>query len=99
MSPTTGRGGDDGSVLQMQSEPIWHRWVEPPTIIAIVAAAATVYGTQVLQTERVEALRVQVERIEREYQRRDVLAEQLRSINERLYGIERTLGSDRSTTR
>jgi phosphopantothenate synthetase len=42
-----------------------------------------------------DGMRVRLEAVERDYQRRDVLAEQLRNINERLYSIEQKLG-DRS---
>jgi hypothetical protein len=35
---------------------------------------------------------VRLEAVERDYQRRDVLAEQLRNINDRLYAIEQKLG-------
>jgi hypothetical protein len=73
----------------------WRQWVQPPTVITLIVAAATVYGSQVIQAERLETMRAKVEAIERDYQRRDVLAEQLRSIDGRLYTIEQKLG-DRS---
>ena len=77
----------------------WAQWVQPPTIITLVVAAATVYGAQVIQSERLETMRSKVEAIERDYQRRDVLAEQLRSIDGRLYVIEQKLGERGSSRR
>jgi hypothetical protein len=77
----------------------WAQWVQPPTIITLVVAAATVYGAQVIQSERLETMRSKVEAIERDYQRRDVLAEQLRSIDSRLYVIEQKLGERGSSRR
>lgn len=74
----------------------WQQWVQPPTVITLIVAAATVYGSQVIQSERLETMRAKVEAIERDYQRRDVLAEQLRSIDGRLYAIEVKLGTERS---
>jgi Tfp pilus assembly protein PilO len=71
------------------------QWTAPPTVIAVVVAVTTLYGGWVVQQERLDALRMRIEVVEREYQRRDVLAEQLRSMNERLYSIEQKLG-DRS---
>lgn len=72
----------------------WSQWTTPPTVITLIVAAATVYGTQVIQAERLEAMRAKVEAIERDYQRRDVLSERLRSIDDRLLVIERALASD-----
>ena len=72
----------------------WAQWTTPPTVITLIVAAATVYGTQVIQAERLEAMRAKVEAIERDYQRRDVLSERLRSIDDRLLVIERALASD-----
>ena len=72
----------------------WAQWVQPPTVITLIVAAATVYGSQVIQAERLETMRAKVEAIERDYQRRDVLAEQLRSIDGRLYVIEQKLGTE-----
>jgi len=76
-----------------QGDPYWLQWVQPPTVIAIVVSAATVYGAGVIQAERIDAMRGRIEQIERDYQRRDVLAEQLRSIDARLYQIEVKLGN------
>jgi hypothetical protein len=73
----------------------WSQWTAPPTIIAAMVAAGTMYGGGVVQQERMDGMRVRLEAVERDYQRRDVLAEQLRNINERLYAIEQKLG-DRS---
>ena len=84
---------DDDAMEQPRS--YWQQWVQPPTVITLIVAAATVYGSQVIQAERLETMRAKVEAIERDYQRRDVLAEQLRSIDGRLYTIEQKLG-DRS---
>lgn len=72
----------------------WAQWTQPPTIITLVVAAATVYGSQVIQAERLDAMRAKVEAIERDYQRRDVLAERLQSIDERLRSIESAIASD-----
>jgi hypothetical protein len=66
----------------------WHQWLQPPTVITLIVAAATVYGSQVIQAERLETMRQKVDAIERDYQRRDVIAEQLRSIDARLFVIE-----------
>jgi Tfp pilus assembly protein PilO len=55
-------------------------------------AVVTMYGSWVVQAERLETVRAQVESIKQDYQRRDVLAEQLRNINDRLYSIEQKLG-------
>lgn len=78
-------GGHDGGY--------WRQWFQPPTVITLVVAAATVYGSQVIQAERLETMRSKVEAIERDYQRRDVLAERLQSIDGRLLKIEVTLGA------
>lgn len=72
----------------------WAQWLQPPTVITLVVAAATVYGAQVIQSERLEAMRAKVEAIERDYQRRDVLAERLQSIDERLRSIESAIALD-----
>lgn len=73
----------------------WQQWLQPPTVIAIVVAAVTMYGAYVLQSERIETMRAKVDAIERDYQRRDVLTEQLRSIDERLEAIEVSVGAKR----
>lgn len=78
-----------------ESPSYWSQWVQPPTIITLLVAAATVYGSQVIQAERLETMRSKVEAIERDYQRRDVLAEQLRSIDGRLLAIETRLALPR----
>lgn len=77
---------------EAHTESYWRQWLQPPTVITLIVAAATVYGSQVIQAERLETMRAKVESIERDYQRRDVLAEQLRSIDGRLYVIEQKLG-------
>lgn len=71
----------------------WQQWAQPPTIITLIVAAATVYGASVIQGERLETMRAKVDAIERDYQRRDVLAEQLRSIDARLSQIEIKVGA------
>lgn len=77
----------------------WRQWLQPPTVITVIVAVTTVYGSQVIQTERLETLRAQVEAIKQDYQRRDVLAEQLRSIDGRLYVIEQKLGDSEGRRR
>ena len=69
----------------------WEQWTQPPTIITLIVAAVTLYGSHVIQAERLDSMRTKVETIERDYQRRDVLAEQLRSIDARLGVIEISL--------
>jgi hypothetical protein len=70
----------------------WSQWTAPPTLIALFVALGTMYGGWVVQQERMDGMRVRLEAVERDYQRRDVLAEQLRNINDRLYAIEQKLG-------
>jgi Tfp pilus assembly protein PilO len=70
----------------------WQQWTAPPTVIAISVAIVTVYGGWVIQQERLEVLRARVEAVERDYARREVLAEQLRNIDARLFSIEQKLG-------
>ena len=67
------------------------QWTAPPTILAVAGMAVTLYASHVVQQERIAALKLQVERVERDYQRRDVLAETLRTIDMRLTGIEMKL--------
>jgi Tfp pilus assembly protein PilO len=71
----------------------WEQWTTPPTVITLVVAAVTLYGSHVVQAERLDIMRSKVEAIERDYQRRDVLAEQLRSIDARLEAIEASVGA------
>lgn len=82
----------EGTMDELNHEGYWRQWLQPPTVITLIVAGATVYGSQVIQAERLETMRAKVEAIERDYQRRDVLAEQLRSIDGRLYVIELKLG-------
>jgi Tfp pilus assembly protein PilO len=70
----------------------WKQWVQPPTVITLVVAAATVYGSQVIQAERIEAMQAKVEAIERDYSRRETLAIELRNIYEQLADIKREIG-------
>lgn len=86
---------DDGVLVDSRPS-YWSQWLQPPTVITVVVAITTVYGAQVIQAERLETLRAQVEAIKQDYQRRDVLAEQLRSIDGRLFVIEQKLGESRS---
>ncbi len=71
------------------------QWMAPSVLMPVAAILITLYVTLMLQTERLEALRVRLADVERDYQRRDVLAEQLRSIDGRLYSIEIKLGEQR----
>jgi hypothetical protein len=87
---------EDGVIVEDTRPSYWSQWTQPPTVITVIVAFATVYGSQVIQAERIEALRAQVDAIKQDYQRRDVLAEQLRSIDGRLYVIEQKLGESRS---
>jgi Tfp pilus assembly protein PilO len=73
----------------------WSQWTAPPTVLAIAIAGATMVGGWFVQQDRMEALSRRVESVERDYQRREVLAEQLRNIDSRLDAIEQKLG-DRS---
>jgi glyoxylase-like metal-dependent hydrolase (beta-lactamase superfamily II) len=73
----------------------WDQWTAPPTVITLLVAAVTLYGSHVIQAERLDIMRGRVEAIERDYQRRDVLAEQLRSIDTRLGVIEASVGAKR----
>jgi hypothetical protein len=79
---------------QEEAPSYWSQWFQPPTVITLIVAAATVYGSQVIQAERLETMRAKVEAIERDYQRRDVLAERLSSIDGRLLVIEQRLGAE-----
>lgn len=72
----------------------WAQWLHPSVLMPVAAVLITLYVTQVLQAERLESMRVRMESIERDYQRRDVLAEQLRSIDGRLYVIEQRLSAE-----
>jgi hypothetical protein len=67
------------------------QWASPPTVLAGVGMVVTLYASHVVQQERLQTLTRQVERVERDYQRRDVLAETLRTIDMRLTGIEMAL--------
>lgn len=67
------------------------QWTSPPTLLAGIGMVVTLYASHVVQQERLQALKVQVERVERDYQRRDVLTETLRTIDMRLTGIEQKL--------
>jgi hypothetical protein len=88
--PYEGHHGEIGSAY-------WEQWTSPPTIITVIVAAVTLYGSHVIQAERLDTMRARVEMIERDYQRRDVLAEQLRSIDTRLGAIEKSVGAKRPT--
>lgn len=90
MTPLTHDG-----IIEEARPSYWSQWLQPPTVITVVVAVSTVYGSQVIQAERIETLRAQVEAIKQDYQRRDVLAEQLRSIDGRLFVIEQKLGESR----
>lgn len=82
---------DADGELHDQKNSYWRQWLQPPTVITMIVAFVTVYGSQIIQAERLETLRAQVEAIKQDYQRRDVLTEQLRSIDGRLYVIEQKL--------
>jgi hypothetical protein len=69
----------------------WKQWTQPPTVITAIVAALTLYGGHIVQSERLEAMRARMDAIERDYQRRDVLAERLLSIDQRLFIIEQKL--------
>lgn len=73
------------------------QWTSPPTVLALIGMVVTLYASHVVQQERVEALKAQVDIIQRDYQRQDVLRETLRTIDMRLTGIELKL-DDRRTT-
>lgn len=73
------------------------QWTAPPTILATLGMLVTLYASHVIQQERVAALKVQVDAIARDYQRQDVLREQLRTIDMRLSGIEVKLDQRSST--
>lgn len=75
----------------------WRQWTTPSTVIALGVAGVSLYTSHVVQQERLSTLKAQVERVEREYQRRDVLTETLRTIDMRLSGIELKLDERRTT--
>ena len=84
---------DEHGVLLPAQPSYWEQWTAPPTIITLIVAAVSLYGSHVIQAERLDSMRGKVEAIERDYQRRDVLAEQLRSIDSRLEAIEASVGA------
>jgi hypothetical protein len=77
--------------VTLESRDYLRQWTAPPTILAVAGMAVTLYASHVVQQERIAALKLQVERVERDYQRRDVLTETLRTIDMRLTGIEMKL--------
>lgn len=74
-------------------ESYWAQWLQPPTVITLIVAAVTIYGSQVIQAERLETMRAKVEAIERDYSRRELVALELRNIDARLQAIEVKLGA------
>jgi Tfp pilus assembly protein PilO len=77
-----------------EPEGYWRQWVQPPTVITLIVAASTVYGAQVIQSERLETMRAKVEAIERDYSRQDTLALELRNIYRQLDDIKNRLDVD-----
>lgn len=69
----------------------WQQWAAPPTVIAIVVAVVTMYGSWIVQQERLEVLRMRIDEVARDYQRKESLAVELRNITERLYSIEQKI--------
>lgn len=82
------------TAISRERRSYWQQWLQPQTVIALMVALGTVYGSSVLQVERIEVMRTRLDAIERDYQRRDVLAERLQSIDNRLSAIEQAVQTD-----
>lgn len=83
-------------------------WLSPAVLLPVMAMVLGLYVASQIQSERhaalaatvdeaTTALRLRVEQVERDYQRRDVLAEVLRSMDVRLSAIERDLRNIQAT--
>lgn len=66
-------------------------WLNPTVVVAILGIVGTAYAGFMVQRERIARLEQRVERIEIEYERRAVIASELKAIHAELDRIRRVI--------
>jgi len=66
-------------------------WLQPTVLIVVLGVLGSAYAAVLLQRERIARLEARIEVVETQYQRRDVVREQLDAIIQRLGAIERAV--------
>lgn len=68
-------------------------WRNPTVIVALLGILGTAYAGFMVQRTRIEALEHRVTVVEQDFQRREVMAVELKAIHQRLESIQRLVES------